>query len=205
MEQAYLDVLFEDLAPQCLIAPGLSDTEVERVESSHGFKFPPDLREILQYRLPLDRQSRKRMLWPNWRSEDRDEIQDRLDSPLHGVLFDVEHNGFWLDNWGERPSSLLDAFEIATQQIRNAPMMIPIRGHRFLPADPCVEGNPFFSIHQTDIIYYGYDLASYFNNDCAVRFPRSVRTLKARYIDFWTDLTERNGYGFWWDSPALPG
>ena len=41
---------------QCgvVFEPGLSNVEVEIVENSFGFKFPPDLRAFLQSALPID-------------------------------------------------------------------------------------------------------------------------------------------------------
>lgn len=43
--------------------------------------------------------------------------------------------------------------------------MIPIYGHRYLPAGRGTHGHPVLSIYQTDIIVYGTDLADYINND----------------------------------------
>jgi hypothetical protein len=50
------------------------------------------------------------------------------------------------------------------------------------PREPNEAGNPIFSVHQTDIIYYGNDLVDYFHDefhvplpDWAVRGPRSIR------------------------------
>jgi hypothetical protein len=34
-----------------------------------------------------------------------------------------------------------------------------------IPDDPHLEGNPVFSVHQTDIIYYGYDLEDYLRHE----------------------------------------
>lgn len=55
-----------------------------------------------------------------------------------------------------------DALRIASDAVRGAPVLIPVHGHRYLPAEPCEGGNPVFSIYQWDIIVYGRDLESYF-------------------------------------------
>src|SRR5690349_16030003 len=34
--------------------PGLTDAEVDRIEQKYRFYFPPDLRALLQYALPLE-------------------------------------------------------------------------------------------------------------------------------------------------------
>jgi hypothetical protein len=39
--------------------------------------------------------------------------------------------------------------------------LIPIFVHRMMPDDPHLAGNPVFSVHQTDIIHYGFALADY--------------------------------------------
>src|SRR5829696_5935359 len=79
---------------------GLSDAEVAATESRFGFRFPPDLKAFLQSALPRGEQ------FPDWRSGDEAALRDWLDLPRRGVLFDIEHNGFWLDEWGPRPPPL---------------------------------------------------------------------------------------------------
>jgi hypothetical protein len=73
---------------------GLTDAEVAAAEARFGFRFPPDLREFLQTALPRGPR------FPDWRSGDEAALLDWLDLPRQGVLFDVEHNEFWLEEWG---------------------------------------------------------------------------------------------------------
>jgi hypothetical protein len=134
---------------------GLTDAEVIAAERRFGFQFPPDLREFLQTALPRGPQ------FPDWRSGDEAELRDWLDLPRQGVLFDVERNGFWLEEWGPRPGSLAEALRVAGDLVAAAPKLIPTFGHRMLPDEPHLAGNPVFSVHQTDIIVYGVDLANY--------------------------------------------
>jgi hypothetical protein len=42
-----------------------------------------------------------------------------------------------------------------------APQLIPVFMHRMMPDEPHEAGNPVFSVHQTDIILYGCDLADF--------------------------------------------
>ena len=60
-------------------------------------------------------------------------------------------------------------------------------------------GNPVFSVHQTDIIYYGCDLWDYFLNEFgpeAVRWQRfkgkSEEEINAAYrpVRFWSKMVE---------------
>ncbi len=45
------------------------------------------------------------------------------------------------------------------------PELVPIFGHRFVPAIPTLTHAPVFSVHQTDVIYYGSDVADYVRNE----------------------------------------
>jgi hypothetical protein len=162
MDEQYLDMLHRQLRMRKVqFAPGLSDEEVGEVEMRFSFRFPPDLRFLLQHILPVSQGPPGRS-WVNWREEPEDAIRTRLDWPAEGICFDIEHNGFWMDEWGPRPANLEEAFLIARQEVEQAPTLIPIYAHRYLPDDPSLAGNPVFSVWQTDIIHYGFDLASYF-------------------------------------------
>ena len=78
--------------------------------------------------------------------------------PLQGILFDVEHCDFWLPEWGAKPETEEGRRFIVENAVTDAPRLIPIHAHRYLPDKPHEEGNPVISVCQTDIIYYGFDL-----------------------------------------------
>jgi hypothetical protein len=71
-----------------------------------------------------------------------------------------------------------------------APKLIPLLGHRYLPADPCEAGNPVFSVYQSDVIYYGANLQDWMRWEVdgwdAEPWPAISR------IRFWSDAEERN-------------
>src|SRR5260221_1956159 len=129
--------------------PGLTDAEVVRVERKFTFRFPPDLRAFLQTGVPRGEQ------FPDWRSGNQAKLRDWLDIPRQGMFFDIERNNFWLNEWGPRPESIQEALQFADRLLAAAPRLIPIYAHRMMPDDPLLDGNPVFSMHQTDIIYYG--------------------------------------------------
>jgi hypothetical protein len=157
---------------------GLTDAEVLAVEQRFGFQFPPDLREFLQTALP------RGPAFPDWRSGDETRLCDWLDQPRQGVMFDVGHNGFWLDEWGPRPASLADALRVADELVTAAPQLIPIYNHRMIPDEPQLPGNPVFSVHQTDIIVYSADLPNYLHIEFDL--PGLVpHTEQIRPIRFW--------------------
>ncbi len=152
------DTIIQFLEQECQIEfdDPLTDREIDQTEKTFGFRFPVDLRAFLQTALPVSPK------FPDWRKASKDELRDRLGRPLEGVLFDVEHNRFWLREWGARPDDLQVALEHVRQRVAKAPKLIPVYSHRMMPDRPCEAGNPVFSVHQTDIIIYGVDLRDYF-------------------------------------------
>lgn len=158
--------------------PGLSGTEISTAERTFQFRFPPDLRAFLEMAMPCGGQ------FPDWRNGDESLLREWLNSPLDGILFDIEYNSFWLSEWGPLPKNLTDAKEIATRLVHAAPKLIPINGHRMIADEPHEPGNPIFSVHQTDIIYYGLDLDDYFRNEFHFA-DRNEWTESPRAIRFW--------------------
>jgi hypothetical protein len=126
--------------------------------------------------------------FPNWRALDDPELETRLDWPFDGIRFDIEHNSFWLPQWGQRPAELSSAIELARAAVAAAPRLIPVYSHRFLPAEPLESGNPVLSVYQTDIIYYGRDLRSYFAHEFGGRNYIESTISEPRQIRFWSVL-----------------
>lgn len=168
------------------VAPGLTEAELDRAESVIGARFPPDLRSFLSEGLPVGGR------FPDWRGPDSTDIRRQLDWPFEGMAFDIKNNAFWLDAWGARPSELPEAIRIARAVVAEAPRLIPIAGHRYIPAEPELAGNPVFSVYQTDIIYYGSDLATYLRHEFhRISHVDAVRE-EMRRIRFWSDLVDAN-------------
>lgn len=169
-------------------APGLTEWELQQAEESYGLTFPPDLRVLLSFALPIGKS------WPNWREINSAAIWKMLNWPYEGLCFDIEHNGFWPQRWGPKPVGLAECFVIAKHRLDTAPKLIPICGHRYLPERPHVEGNPVLSVYQTDIIHYGTDLDSYFKNEFHYYFgtPEYQIVGPIRRIEFWSDLIDEN-------------
>lgn len=159
---------------------GLSDAEVTRIEQHHGFRFPPDLRAFLRTALP------KGPGFPDWRRCDDASPSSWMDGAKEGILFEVEH-GFWMEVWGARPNSLARAKDVAARFIDAAPRLIPVFSHRMLPSDPQLEGNPVLSVHQTDIICYGFDLEDYLRNEFELP-GRRPWPAELRPIRFWSEF-----------------
>ncbi|MBH0006904.1 SMI1/KNR4 family protein [Psychrobacter sp. SWN149] len=167
---------------------GLSDEEVQQIENKFNLRFPPDLQYFLQKELPISNG------FVNWRlslqskSETMD-IRKRIDWPFSGIVFDIEHNAFWMEEWGEKSNDLNKNIMVAEIYYETYPKMIPIYSHRYIPSEPYKTGNPVFSIYQTDIIYYGYDLAHYFAHEFRFELSDKFPIIDApNHIDFWGDI-----------------
>ncbi|MFT3705540.1 MAG: hypothetical protein QM802_24435 [Agriterribacter sp.] len=169
-----------------LFEKGLSDLEVTQVQEKFQILFPPDLKLLLQTQLPISDR------FVNWRqglsdNEVAENIVDRLNWPLDGILWDLR-NDAWLSIWGDKPKKHEDKVAIIKSCYSQVPKMVPIYSHRYIPSDPDNSGNPIFSIHQTDIIYYGFDLATYFSHEFYFELNDSFRIIDRpiRQIKFWS-------------------
>lgn len=158
---------------------GLTDPEIAAVEAQFGFRFPPDLRAFLQMALPQGKG------FPDWRAAPEATLREWLYLPLEGIHFDIEHNGFWLEEWGPRPPSLAEAKRVAQGLVSDAPCLIPIYIHRMMPDEPQLAGNPVFSVHQTDIIHYGADLKDYLCREFSLPTVHKPEPGQIRPIRFW--------------------
>ncbi|MBK5073284.1 hypothetical protein I2492_11710 [Budviciaceae bacterium CWB-B4] len=167
---------------------GLSDDELVKIKDEFQVTFPPDLKQFLQATMPVSER------FVNWRAglnsaKVKQQIEQRINWPLEGMLFDVENNSYWENSWGEKPESAEEREVIVSQHFYTYPKLIPIYSHRYIPATPNEAGNPVFSVYQMDIIYYGYDLASYFAHEFSFSLPESFEAPEEpKYIEFWGDF-----------------
>lgn len=172
-----------------LFEPGLTAAEIDAIEKMYAFEFPPDLKSFLMFALPVNKG------FINWRHASSETIKERLNWPYEGMRFDVEANTFWLKEWGDKPHDINEAFRILRKAIDEAPLLIPVAGHRYLPASPNEANNPVFSVYQSDIVYYGIDLQDYLENEFSYYFRgpnefSSPRLDLPKHISFWTILAE---------------
>lgn len=164
------------------LSPGLSDSSISRVQDTFGFVFGPEHREFLQTVLPRGNS------WPDWRRGSAQELRRRLEWPIDGVVFDVHHGEFWARSWGDRPGSTREREIEARRFLRRVPKLVPVYSHRYLASDPAYVPSPVFSVHQSDVIYYGDDLLDYVAREFGVPplHPAATRT----YVPFWSDLAD---------------
>lgn len=175
------------------IGPGLTGAEFARIERDYEFEFADDHRAFLAAGLPLNRPPKELQTWPrpwpDWRGGDPGELHKQLGWPVEGALFDVEHNGLWHPSWGQRPADISQALSTAREYLSQAPKMIPVYAHRYLPAGRGAYGHPVLSIYQTDIIFYGTDLANYIDREfTAPGMPFSPDWSPPPMVSFWSEF-----------------
>lgn len=152
--------LINDLkAKRIRFTKGLTKNEITKIEQTYNFQFPTSLKEMYQIALPI---SKSFYNWRNFNEANVKKIKDMINWPLEGILFDLENNNFWDDNWGEKPNDLLHAKQKCIEEMHKVPKLIPVYGHRYIPIVDGVDNPPIFSVYQTDVIYYGIDLENYF-------------------------------------------
>ena len=171
-------------------APGLSADELTVAEQRFGFTFARSHREFLSRLLPVEGpEAEAGAAWPDWRHGTTEDLMGRLSWPTDGVVFDVLHAGFWPASWGTRPVGRSDAEAVARSRLGEVPALVPIFGHRYLPAAPTNEDPPVFSVWQTDVIYYGDDIADWSAREFGGEpHPRTISP--DRRTPFWSDLVD---------------
>jgi hypothetical protein len=111
---------------------------------------------------------------------------------LEGFVWQLEQDeSFWLNRWDARPPDLAEAIAIVQKDYLNAPTLIRIFSHRFIPSRPNTAGNPVFSIAGVDVVHYGTDLLNYVDKEFHVGM--SIPRIKSpQYIEFWDDFLSQN-------------
>ena len=158
-------------------AEGYTQSELDVAQEKYDLSFPPDLVALFLDRRPVQGY--------DWRSDEK-EIRAMLAWPLEGLLFDVEHAKLWEREWGEKPKTAEARAEVLGKIVGDAPKLIPLVSHRYLPAEPHEAGNPVFSIYQSDMIYYGANLEDYFEREFATAERHLPNPIK--HIRFWSDF-----------------
>jgi hypothetical protein len=160
---------------------GYTQQELDRAQQRFGLVFPPDLIALLRQMRPVEGHD-----WTN-----DAEITRALAWPLEGLLFDVERNNMWWSEWGVRPADAHARREVLTSVVSRAPKLIPLIAHRYLPQEPHEQGNPVFSIHQSDVVYYGANLEDYFAREF-LGYDHRPWIEPTKHIPFWSDLVQWN-------------
>jgi hypothetical protein len=168
---------------------GYTQSELNQIQSEWKLRFPPDLVELMREQRPL------RSGGFDWLKTSPTKIERAINWPYEGFLFDVEENDLWWPEWGDKPASKSGRAARLEEVFAKAPRLIPLDGHRYLPETPFERSNPVFSVYQSDVIYYGADLA-----DWIVKEGPGLGAGRAidpnhppKEIPFWSEVVRRNG------------
>ncbi|KAJ7560189.1 hypothetical protein O6H91_04G117700 [Diphasiastrum complanatum] len=102
-----------------------------------------------------------------------------INLPITDLFSDVERGSFWWKQWGPRPESTGKAAQTARTALKKVPILIPVYGHCFIPAQPNHTGNPIFFVYRTEISYCGLDVAEFLYRTDLVSSQFNLPTLTA--------------------------
>src|SRR5215831_2789409 len=113
---------------------GLTDVQINAIERKYSLHFPSEYRVFLRKLHAPDRPmfmayfegnslvEGQEPSFYNWLSDDQ-AIARALDWPLEGLLFAFEHNNFWFDEWGPRPTNVNEGQRRIAQLVHAAPRL----------------------------------------------------------------------------------
>lgn len=164
---------------------GMSSQEINEIEALYDINFPNDLKQFYAKGIPI---SDGFYNWRNKSDENIKLINKMLSNPIRDLTSDVIDDCFWCDEWGSRPDNLYEAEKDLLDHYNDAPKLIPIYFHRYIPS---VENNvspPIFSVRGSDVIYYGENLISYLEIEFGMKKFNELNQNNCCYIPFWSDL-----------------
>lgn len=166
--------------PGVEVTRGLRPDEFVALEQRWGFRFAADHRAFLAGGLPVGQG------WPDWRSADPLAVRNALNWPVDGLLFDVEHNGYWRPEWPQRPDAIADALEVAYGALRRAPQLVPLHGTYYLPDASEDAGHPVLDVFRSAVRPVGADLVDWVERSFGS--GASSRCDPKATVRFWSDL-----------------
>ena len=168
------------------ISNGMSEKEIKKVEKIYQIVFPKDYKEMLK-EFVLD--------CNNWRDISEKNIsylKDKINAPIEGIIFDIENNGFWMNEFGNKPKNIQERVNIFLKYIEknNIPKLIPILNNTYMIGDENSE-YPIVSVIQKDIIILSNNLINYFEQKLNISKQNELyfRNIK---IPFWSNIINCN-------------
>ena len=162
---------------------GLSQNEITHIEKLYNIFFPMELRKVLEQVLPVSEG------FYNWRDFSKKNIQYIMNTIARPKkdFFNNASEVYWNDEWGEEPKDNKEIEKVVRTKLANAPKLIPIYAHRYIPM---LEGgtNPIFSIHGLDVICYGKNIDDYFQIEFGEKKQESIEYCKIKKIPFWSEV-----------------
>ncbi|MBF0788317.1 hypothetical protein IR123_10590 [Streptococcus sp. 19428wC2_LYSM12] len=163
------------------IEDGLTKSEIKELERIYHISFPKDWVDFYSQILPIG------IGFYNWRDKSIGNIQfieEAFLKPYNDILACYEEIE-WNDIWGVEPRNLQHKLVKIRSLLEEAPRLIPIYGHRYLPI--MKNSAPVLSIHDIDIICYGENLFDYFYIEFSLKKQKDICFDQVTYVPFWMD------------------
>lgn len=157
---------------------GLTIDTVEKIEKIYEICFPDSIKEFYLTALPISMGNTAFPIWNDFSPENIAHIRQLMRDPYQWLRRDIEC-GFWLSTWDDK--TIDELFE-------NAPKLIPIYSHRYLPA--LEDANPpVISTVGRDTVFYGVSLEDYLLREFCNASTDLVE-IKVPHIALWSDILE---------------
>ncbi|OMC39103.1 hypothetical protein A5740_26995 [Mycobacterium sp. GA-1841] len=111
------------------VDPGLTEAELDALETRFSMWFHPDHRDFLAAGLPVGSG------WPDWRNADEVTLRAHIGRPVRELLHAVRAGALWHPAWGDNPGGDA-AWKIASAALADQPRVVPIYGVAFLTQGP---------------------------------------------------------------------
>lgn len=114
---------------QWRIEPGLTEAELNTLESRFSLWLNDDHRDFLSAGLPVGDG------WPDWRNADEVTLRAHIGRPVRELLHAVREGGLWHSAWGDNPGGDA-ALKLASAELAQEPRVVPVYGVAFLKQGP---------------------------------------------------------------------
>lgn len=161
---------------------GLSEQEFSKIEEVYEFQFPTSYKCFLALGVPIGSG------FYNWRdlsSSNVKMIKNKMEIPFLDIKKYCNEIDQWPIAFGKKPKSEKELEKRITLLLKNAPILIPVYSHRYMPISS-IKNPPFFSVYGIDIIYYGEDLIQYLKIEFGI-IDYSEMHNNMEYIEFWSE------------------
>ncbi|MCD8089238.1 MAG: SMI1/KNR4 family protein [Clostridiales bacterium] len=161
---------------------GITESEFIRIENIYNITFPEELKEFYSCGLPVSKG------FYNWRNFEVGNINKirKIIRQFKADITEAAGEVEWQSKWGREPDSAKERRAVITEMAENAPELIPVYGSR-AAAEVNIKNTPVFSVVGTDVIYYGKNIADYFEREFLGK-NKSFLLSEFSYVRFWSDL-----------------
>ncbi len=166
-----------------VLEDGLSDEEFKHIKSIYNIEFPTPLKDFYENILPV---SKGFYNWRDFNEKNVEFIKKCMEFPIKNIC-NMTNEVDWCDEWGIEPEDEKVRDEEIKNKALNAPKLIPIYSHRYMPLGK-FDGYPILSICGVDIIYYGKDIDDYMRIEFGDKKQYELDCKFIQKIPFWTDL-----------------